>query len=281
MVEYTCESCLKKFSHKTDYLRHINKKKKCNSETINNINDNRTDCTYCGKKFTRKYDMQRHISNNCIAKKKLDEDTYKLNVIQLDQQKMIEELTIKLQQLEQLNNKPPANFKHSLNNNNNDHSVNNTNSHNTNNNITINVAAYGHENISHITDDDYKKIFKLCNSSVPEFIKLKHFDKNHPENSNVYIPNLTGSHGFMYDGEQWNAIEKRKLLTYLYDDGCDCLIDKYNAMKLLNINARLGRFDKFIDKHEENKVVKETSKAIELIAYNYKDLAKAHKKNKN
>ena len=85
---------------------------------------------------------------------------------------------------------------------------------------------------------------------------------------------MTGTYGFMYDGEQWNAIDKQKLITYLYDDNCDLLIDKYNILKEQYKNGNLGRFDRFIDKHENDEVIKDTNKMIELIAYNYKEMAK-------
>ena len=269
MVVHECQKCHKQFNHYATYKRHLNRKNNCilDEETIEK---NRTDCQHCGKIFGRKYELHNHIENSCLVKlQKNEEDkrVYELEQKMLEQQKLIE-MIVKMQ---------PSTNDQSINQslNNNSHSFNTQN-------ITINVSAYGKENLSHITDDDYKKIFKLCNSSVPEFIKLKHFDKNHPENSNVYIPNMTGTHGFMYDGEHWNAIDKQKLITYLYDDNCDLLIDKYNILKEQYKNGNLGRFDRFIDKHENDEVIKDTNKMIELIAYNYKEMAKQHRKiNKN
>ena len=273
MVVHECQKCHKKFAYSTTYKRHLNRKNECLPEK-ETIEKNRTDCQYCGKIYGRKYDLQRHIENSCLVKLQKAEDfrIYELEQKMLEQQKLIEAI-VKLQ-----SNKQPLSNDQSINN----HSKNNNNHSFNTQNITINVAAYGKEDLSHITDDDYKKIFKLCNSSVPEFIKLKHFDKDHPENSNVYIPNLTGTHGFMYDGKQWKAIDKQKLITCLYDDNCDILIDKYNIMKEQNNNNNLGKFDKFIDKHENNEVIKDTNRMIELIAYNYKEMAKQNRKiNKN
>jgi len=273
MVVHQCNKCNKQFNHHTSYQRHINRKNNCIiDEKI--IEKNRKDCQFCGKIFKRTYDLHYHINNSCSVKFKNNIDSARVCELEqkmAEQQKIIE-LLIKMQQL---------NDNHSLNQLLNDsHLINqslNTNSFNTQN-ITINVAAYGKENMSHITDDDYKKIFRLCNSCVPEFIKLKHFDKKHPENSNVYIPNMTGTHGYMYDGEQWNAIDKHKLIICLYDDNCDILIDKYNIMKEQHKNSNLGKFDKFIEKHDNDEVIKDTTRMIELIAYNCKETAKQHKK---
>jgi hypothetical protein len=267
MVEYKCNKCHKKFNHKGNYEKHINKINNCilpQGIILNNENI----CVYCNNEFTRNYDLKRHQLSGCKNK-----HIYDLEQKMLEQQKLIETI-VKLQSYKQ----QPLSNDQSINNNsknNNNHSFNTQN-------ITINVAAYGKEDLSHITDDDYKKIFKLCNSSVPEFIKLKHFDKDHPENSNVYIPNLTGTHGFMYDGEQWTAIDKQKLINYLYDDNCDILIDKYNILKEQYNKGNLGKFDNFIDKHENDEVIKDTNRMIELIAYNYKEMAKQNRKiNKN
>jgi hypothetical protein len=254
MVEYECPKCNKKFNHKGNYEKHMNKSNTCILPTSIILNDDHI-CLYCNNQFTRNYDLKRHQLTSCKDKR-----IYELEKKMLDQQKLIDTI-VKMQ---------PLNDNHSIN-----QSLNNNNN---SFNITINVSAYGKEDLSHITDDDYKKIFRLCNSSVPEFIKLKHFDKKHPENSNVYIPNMTGTHGYMYDGEQWNAIDKHKLITCLYDDNCDLLIDKYNIMKEQYKNGTLGKFDKFIDKHENDEVIKDTTRMIELIAYNYKEMAKQNKK---
>jgi hypothetical protein len=291
MVTYICEICNKTFDHKGNYERHINKKTSCADTLVYKnieVNDGLT-CEYCNNKFTRKHDLKRHMLNRCNLRKGIVTNNLVIN--QKEQQKIIEQLTYELQIIKQNQlidkNYTITNKDMQIDINGNQNNIinnSNINSNNTNN-ITINVMAYGKENLSHLTDNDYKKIFNLCNSSVPEFIKLKHFDKEHPENSNVYIPNLTGTYGYMYDGEQWNAIEKQKLLSYLYDDNCDFLIDTYNAMQMSDNNSENDDIDKneyyfsrFIDKHDKASVIKEVSKKIELIAYNNKDMAKTIRK---
>ncbi len=88
-------------------------------------------------------------------------------------------------------------------------------------------------------------------------------------------------HGYMYDGEQWNAMEKHQLISNLYDDNCDFLIDKYNEYLEKNGADNTIRFDRFIDKHDDELFIKETGKKIELIAYNNKEIAKSLRKIRN
>jgi hypothetical protein len=276
MVEYECDKCHKKFDHKGNYDRHISKKISC-LESIkykNNNGDNKFVCNICNIEFNKKYNLQRHLLDRCGIKK--SEQSNNLLTVNNEQQKLIEKLTDELKLLKQNKtnekqlNQAQINGNQNINGN---HNINGNNNGNTN--ITINVMAYGKENLSHLTDDDYKKIFCLCNTSVPEFIKLKHFNKDHPENSNVYIPSLTGTHGYMYDGKQWNAMEKHQLLSNLYDDNCDFLIDKYNEFLEKNGINNTIRFDRFIDKHENEIIIKDTGKKIEMIAYNNREIAKS------
>jgi len=147
-------------------------------------------------------------------------------------------------------------------------SNNSNNNSNNINNISITINAHGKEDLSHLTEDDYKKIFKLCNTSVPAFIELKHFDKNHPENCNVFISNINSEYASVYNGNQWILKDKNAVIGDLYDDNCDYLIDKFNDLKhKLNITLQ-ANFGKFIDKHESDKTIKQMSKNIKLVLYN-------------
>ena len=53
MVKYICEKCNMEFFKKSNYERHINKKKSC-------VIDNKT-CEHCDKTFTRSTGLTAHI----------------------------------------------------------------------------------------------------------------------------------------------------------------------------------------------------------------------------
>ena len=103
MVLYTCENCLKEFTKKSNYLQHIeNKKKPCevkikktekildipinfeilknipkNSEIVENNSNfniinteiNNNICKYCLKNFSTTFNLNKHLKNSCKVKK--------------------------------------------------------------------------------------------------------------------------------------------------------------------------------------------------------------------
>ena len=87
MVLYICSLCNKKFNHKGDYTRHINRKNKCkiipsNNKTLKKLsiksnvkNTNGFECEYCKIIIKRKDNLKRHFK---ICKiKKIQEDNMK------------------------------------------------------------------------------------------------------------------------------------------------------------------------------------------------------------
>jgi hypothetical protein len=166
-------------------------------------------CHLCDKQFTKKYNLQRHLtrqtdcqvkSNQCKGCNKIFYDSsnrkkHETKCLSDQKYKLLEE---KVHELELMlksgvnplpinNNNPLSIEKH--NNSHNTTMTNNTNTTNITNNFVIN--KYGCEDISHITRKDMITVFRKCFSSVPHFIKLKHFNKETPQNCNMYIADST------------------------------------------------------------------------------------------
>jgi hypothetical protein len=70
---------------------------------------------------------------------------------------------------------------------------------NTINNTTININAFGCEDISHIADSVFKELISKRNlfDSLQEVTKMVHFDRNTPQNMNVYLASGE-THGFVW-----------------------------------------------------------------------------------
>ena len=222
---FICHNCQKEFNCKSEYDRHINKKKSCINELFI--------CHNCQKEFNCKSDYDRHIN--------------KKKSCQMNDAKVITD---------------------------NSHS-HNIDSYNTNingNTINININAYGKEDLSHITDKDYKILFKKCNSLIPALIELIHFNENKPENKNVFMSNIKSRYVNVYDGTQWNLMNKHELIDDIYDNKCIIIKDKFDDMKeLLNKNI-IELFNKFIDKHETKIMKKNMADKIQLMLYNNRNL---------
>lgn len=58
--------------------------------------------------------------------------------------------------------------------------------------------------------------------SIPEFVKLVHFNKNKPQNHNILMPNWRDKNKILaFDGENWNLSEKDAILEDLKCKGID------------------------------------------------------------
>ena len=66
------------------------------------------------------------------------------------------------------------------------------------NNNTIKLVAFGNEDLSYITDTVCKKILNKGYMSVPGLIEHVHFDKNKPENHNIYVSNMRNNNVMIF-----------------------------------------------------------------------------------
>lgn len=172
-------------------------------------------CNYCGKEFTRKYHLLRHIDKSCKVKKendaKMEVLMERLIKIEESNKKILEENKQNKEEIEKLkeeNNK----YQKIINN-----TQNNIGTQNNNNTINIKINAYGTEDSSKITVNDYKRILGRDMNSVPVFVEKLHFDVNTPANHNVYISNLRDEYVLMYDGKIWRLKNRDDALQQLYE----------------------------------------------------------------
>ena len=269
MVHYTCEKCNKFFNHKGTYERHLNKQKTCKInpklELKNPKMDLKTDilhdlttCKHCQVNFSSKSNLSKHMNGRCKIMK--NNEMYEIKNALLKMQEKIDEL-------EKSKMPTVANNTNNTNNNN----INNGVIQNNTNNITIN--QYGKEDLSHLTFNDFNGIFNKCNSCVPNLIDLIHFNKDKPENNNIYISNLKGPYAMIYDGQKWNVVDKNTTIDDMYDDKCDILVNKYENLKDHLDEKTMNKFNKFLNKYEDENIKKNITKNIKLMLYNNREIA--------
>ena len=305
MVKYVCKLCNKIFSQKSNYSYHINRKNPCvklesqknhlesqknhleSQKTIEKtkedhiivkINDH-YNCNYCNKEFTTNSNYNRHINKYCKVKKNKDgkmEELYQELIVQMKlqnnemklqnnemklQKQKINELEFVLKKTKIVNNNKNTNNIKNTN--------TNTNSHNTQN---ITLLAFGKEDYSFITNNELKQILNKGHQSIPELIKHVYFNNKKPQNSNIYISNIKDQYVMVYNGHKWELNKKDKPINDLLENNADYLEDKFYKL-IENLDSRTkNRFERFINKRDEDETRNKIKEDIKLILYNHKDI---------
>ena len=280
MPNYKCERCLKEFGQKCEYTRHINKKFPCKeiAPDCSKITPKCSEkesiiaCKYCGKELTRQFNLIRHIDKNCRVKKENDNKMEELMTRLIKIEESDKKNKEKIAKLEEENRK----YKNIINNN----TQNNVNG--TQNNITFKINAYGTEDTSKITINDYKRILGRGMNSVPVFVEQLHFDKNTPENHNVYISNLRDAYVLMFDGKIWRLKDRDEALQQLYEDKSDFLETKFEELIARLDEPTIKMFKRFLKiKDDDNEKIQSIKKELKKVLYDNREIAMKSRKDIN
>ena len=93
--------------------------------------------------------------------------------------------------------------------------------------FNVQLVAYGKEDYDKLSDKEYQIIINKGFKSVQELVKTLHFNKNYPENHNIYISNLRDNYVMVYDGKQWE-VKNRKETIEKKQNFCFFKIIKFN-----------------------------------------------------
>lgn len=259
MIEHKCDNCGKIFQKNAGLVRHKNKTFPCKP----NINlKNKPQCQFCNKLFLRKYNLERHLKNNCKGKNKQnnklsDASMHKIvEDLQIEKelmQKSMKDMENKIQELDKLCRHP---------------TINNLNQINIQQNVEIRLNAFGKEQFDYITDTIYKDVINKAFKSIPKLIEIIHFNKDKPENQNVFISNLSNNLASIFDGNVWQKAERNDVLEKLYEDKADLLCNKFEEIKENLKEDTTNKFERFKDKIDDSKIKNQIQKDIKLLLYN-------------
>jgi len=283
---FECDKCYKLFKYSYLLNNHNKNKMLCNipKKIIKNLkfkiaqiekhlidNDNKSleskkICYYCEKNFTTKHNLMRHLYDRCYEKKKIIDDKNNYENIVKQKEKELKKDNIHKQELKKCKN---AN-KNIININNGSITNNNNNNMNLILNNNVHVNSFGREDLSHITEEKYKKYIKDLFPGILNFIKDVHFSPDKPENHNICIPKLNSSTIAVYQNGKWNAEKKistikdllcAKIITldnkfYNYEDN-----DLLNQIEINEYNDCIAHC--FNDDNKKN-----IYQDVELLLYN-------------
>ena len=297
MVIHICDNCNKSFNQKIDYIRHINRKYKCqissskivqNGTPVPNCAKIAQSCNFCNRTYKRPSELNRHYKS-CKMKKYIDKD----NELK---EELFKSLLKKMKILEEQNNennkqhikelvdlkKQNEKLQEEIKNLKTDKSINshNTNCNNSTINQTINILSYKNTDMSHIKFNDYMKCLNRSNFCVPQLVEDIHFNPDKPENHNIYIPNLKNNLIMLYDGKDWNLHNRDDTIDEIYEDKTNILVDKVEDWEKMgkNINeVALRKFNRYLGKKDISGVSNKIKDEIKLILYNKREMVKLSK----
>jgi len=211
-------------------------------------------CDFCGRTFTRTYGLTCHLK---ICKKKME----------LENQILIE----KLNQSEQKINNTTNN--HNCNNiTNNNYNTTNNNNCNNDNSMNIHINNYGCENKDYITKDYLIKLLKTPFQAIPKLIEYTHFNKEHPENQNIKLPNKKQPYVKVLKDDKWIYADRKSTILDLIDEK-HCELNEGPLIKHIEkkfTSDLQDRFDRFNDRYlnDEKDFTKQLYKETELVMIN-------------
>jgi hypothetical protein len=159
--------------------------------------------------------------------------------------------------------------------------INNNNINNINNNLYVNINSLGKEDLSHITGKDYKKYVSGFFTGFIKFIEKIHFDKNMPENHNIYITNLKSKYTTIYDNEnkKWLTKNKDEIIDNLIRKNYNILDGKCDEFEEKEINEDvIKKFRTFQKNYIDEESQKNTKDNVMLLLYNNRDKVEKVKK---
>jgi len=172
-------------------------------------------CEICMKSFTTRQHKHRHIqANKCKAKS------------------IIHSRTPNIQNITYISNIENHNI--------------------TNNNIQNNIIInnFGNERLNHITNEDIQKILTSGINTIPLYIEKKHFDKNFPENNNIFYTKENKCH--VMENDKWQEKNLELLSSKLIADNSEYLLLYYDENKS-ELSEKI--LDEDIMDHVKNKLI--------------------------
>lgn len=271
MPEYTCKYCHYTTKIITHYNKHLNTKKHialANKQESNNIDSietgkKRFSCKYCNKSYKYSQGLSKHIKYSCPKNK--DEDLKELVRLLNEKNEVLNEKNEELKKVNNKQQKQIIKLSQKL-------QIQNVIG-NQYNGINNNINLLNHRDTTYdfLTDRDYIKCIKSVNHCVKDLIEKVHFNENHPENMNIYVPSMKTDYLMMYKDNNWSIVDRKKHLDTLYElnevqlenwyDECK---DKYPGM--------IRSFKRYLSNKESSDVINDVKKEIIFMLYNNKKI---------
>ena len=284
MVSYDCKKCKYSTKYKYDFNKHLKTKKHRVNENPIQQNENTYDkniqkhpqniqkhpqnihkhpqnihkhpdiynCEYCQESFTnfsnkRRHELHRCKENTSVSNSIIIKQENQINKLEKEKENQIKSLEKAMEKqkkdmLKEMETQKKEMAKHIellLT------KVGNTTINNTqNNNVTININAFGNENLDFINEKLIKKLLTgYPNEIIPKLIASIHCNPEHIENMNVYVQNKKEPYVMISENGKWILSSKKGVTQKLIDKG-QMIFDSKTYDMIFN-KSETKKIDKF------------------------------------
>jgi hypothetical protein len=281
--ENKCKKCNKVFAYNYLLIRHQSRKTSCipksalkelnviglddkitEIDTIikkkydHSMNSKNFKCYFCLVNFATKSNLSRHCLSYCNKKKQLINEKKNLLLSKKNlQEKIYQNSNVTTQNINIENNT----------------------------NIVVNIInpfkinSFGQEDVTHIRREDYIKYMSTYFRGFLSFIENIHFNKNVPENHNVYISNINSKYAIVYENSQWKLKDRDEVIDKIKSDKFNFLDRKVDEMSDELDSKIKNKFEDFRNKLIElEEADLNTQKDIKLMLYNNRHLSMQNRK---
>jgi len=250
MVNYNCPNCNKEFKKKSNFIDHVERKKKpciaykaefapdctnsapistklapeCTKSNIKNDNiKSNYMCNFCNLIFTRSTTLKRHLIDRCKIRKEENKEKEEILQLLLSQNEEFKvqngELKKRIEFLEK-NQFAELVKSHKSHKTTKINTINNTSISNINNGIINNITIeFNKEDLDKIDNTVFYNAFlKLTGAQVPSgIIEGIHFNEKFKEYNNVYISDNARNKALIYKNGDWSLTNADELVSGLLD----------------------------------------------------------------
>jgi hypothetical protein len=267
MVNYTCDCCKFTTPLKGNYSDHLLTKKH-----IRNIQTQQASikpkratptevftCKYCDQKYKHSQSLNKHIKYSCTKNKTEDlTELVRLMNLQMETHRQLQsQIQSQSKQIEN-QNKQIEKLKGKL-------EIHG--SFNTTNIQNIQLLNYKDTDVSHLTDNDYRRCIKKVCYCVMNLIETVHFNPNKPENMNIYISNMKDKYLMVYEDGKW-ILKNKKELGHLYEDK-ELMLEQWIED---NKDPQMDQFfRRYLDLKKDNETMLHIQDELKLMMFNKKN----------
>ena len=272
MPPYNCDCCHFTTLLKSNYTNHMLTKKHIrNSQIVSpklaqisfplaQISPMVYPCKYCDQPFKHKSSLSKHIKYSCTKNKTEDlTELVRLMNLQIETQRNEFQNVIKTQsrqienqsrQIEKLMGKLEING-----------------SFNTTNIQNIQLLNYKDTDVSHLTDEDYRRCIKKVCFCVMNLIEKVHYNPDKPENMNIYISNMKDKYMMVYEDGKW-LLKNKKEINHLYEEK-EMMLEQWIEE---NKDPEMDKFfSRYLDLKKDNSTMQLIQDELKLMMFNQKD----------